>query len=117
MAARTLTYTINMAAPPKKLHVGLNTVAWNINTGTQAFGTLSDMYLLGKVPNGALITDADFRFGVTTQQAVHAALVLLVTDALGTLSAHATVIGRSQAASRSRSVSPTTEPFNTPLWR
>jgi hypothetical protein len=93
MAARTLTYTINMAAPPKKLHVGLNTVAWNINTGTQAFGTLSDMYLLGKVPNGALITDADFRFGVTTQQAVHAALVLLVTDALGTLSAHATVIG------------------------
>lgn len=92
MAARTLTYTVNMAATPKKTHVGLNTVPFSVTIPT-AFGTLSDMYLLGKVPNGALITDASIRFGATPQQAVHSALILLVTDALGTYSTHATIIG------------------------
>lgn len=93
MAARTLTYTINMAAPPKKLHAAVNVVPFHINTGTQVFGTLSDMYLLGKVPNGALVTDVDIRFGITPQQAAHFALLLLVTDADGTFSTHATLIG------------------------
>ena len=98
MAARTLTYTINMAATPKKLHVGLNTIPFNITIPT-AFGTLSDMYLLGKVPNGALVTDADIRFGITPNAAVHAALILMAVDALGTFSTIATLIGSMTATS------------------
>lgn len=92
MAARTLTYTIQMSQPPKRVHTGTNTIPFNITIPT-AFGTLSDMYLLGKVPNGALVTDADVRFGITPQQAVHAALILMAVDALGTFSTIATLIG------------------------
>lgn len=97
MAARTLTYTIQMSAPPKKVHIAENVIPFNIVTGT--FGTLSDMYLLGKIPNGALITGADIRFGITPQAAVHSALILLATDALGTFSTIATLIGSMTASS------------------
>lgn len=85
MAARTLTYTINMAASPKQIHVGVNQLAWDFNSGTGKLGTLSDMVLLGKVPTGALITGKFLRFGATgatggpTWQ-----LQLLAYDALGT---------------------------------
>jgi hypothetical protein len=93
MAARTMTYTINMAASPVKIIKGLNALPFDFNSGATKFGTLSDVALLGKIPNGALITDADIRFGVMPQQAAHFALLLLVTDADGTFSTLATLIG------------------------
>lgn len=93
MAARTLTYTINMSAPPKGAHIGLNVLPFDCNSGTTKWGTLSDMFLLGKIPNGAVITDADVRLGANAGAATHCALVLLATDAAGTFSTIATLIG------------------------
>lgn len=92
MAARTLTYTINMSASPKGEHVGLNVLPWDFNSGATKFGTLSDVVLLGKVPNGALITDANIRFGAETSAASHWSLVLLAIDAAGTFTTIATLI-------------------------
>ena len=93
MAARTLTYTINMSAPPKGAHIGLNILPFDCNSGTTKFGTLSDVFLLGKIPNGALITDVDIRFGANAAAAAHCALLLLATDGSGTFSSVATLIG------------------------
>lgn len=85
MAARTLTYTINMAAAPKAVHVGINQLAWSFNSGTTKVGTASDMILLGKVPTGALITAKNLRFGATGATAGPTwQLQLLAYDALGT---------------------------------
>jgi len=111
MAARTLTYTVNMAASPKALHAGENIVPWNINTGATKFGTLSDVFLLGKIPNKALITAADLRFGATKQDAAHFALELLCVEASGTFSTWATLIASMtasvNAAATFRTVQPT----------
>lgn len=95
MAARTLTYTVNMQATPKQVHVGTNTLAFDVNSGATKFGTLSDMALLGKIPNGALITSADLVLGAKKQDgaAYHAVMVLLAVDALGTYSTIATLVG------------------------
>ena len=98
MAGRTLTYTVNYAANPKAVHVGLNALAFDFNSGATKWGTLSDVVLLGKIPNGALITDVNIRFGATTSAAVHSALVLLGTDALGTFTTVATLIGSMTAS-------------------
>lgn len=94
MAAKTLTYTINMASQPKATHVGENVIAWDFNSGASKFGTISDVCLLGKVPNGALISQAAINFGAGPQTAgaAHYSLVLLVQDSLGTYSAYATLI-------------------------
>lgn len=98
MAARTLTYTINMAAPPRGLHVGMNVIPFDCNSGATKFGTLSDVFLLGKIPNGALITDVNIRFGAQASAAAHAALVLLGTDAGGTFTTVSTLIGSMTAS-------------------
>lgn len=94
MAAKTLTYTINMAGQPKAIHAGENVIAWDYNSGTSKLGTISDVVLLGKVPNGALVTQAAINFGAAPQTAggSHYQLVLLVQDSLGTYSAYATLI-------------------------
>lgn len=92
MAGRTLTYTMNMSASPKEAHVGLNVLPWDFNSGATKFGTLSDVLLLGKIPNGALIIDQDIRFGVSTAGAAHWQLLLLATEANGTFSTLATLI-------------------------
>ena len=94
MAARTLTYTINMAAAPKALHAGESVIAWDFNSGATKFGTLSDVLLLGKIPNGALITTQNLRFGAAPQTAggAHYALELLCIEANGTFSTWATLI-------------------------
>ena len=92
MAARTLTYTINMAAPAKAYHVGLNVIPFDCNSGATKFGTVSDVFLLGKIPNGALITDVNIRLGANAGTAAHCALVLLGIDALGTFTTMATLI-------------------------
>lgn len=98
MAARTLTYTINMAAPAKAAHRGLNTLPFDFNSGATKWGTLSDMVLLGKIPNGALLTDVNIRFGAEGTAAAHCALVLLGTDASGTFTTLATLIGSMTAS-------------------
>ena len=92
MAARTLTYTARMAETAQALHTGLNVLPFDFNSGATKLGTLSDVVLLGKVPNGALIVDMDIRFGVSAAAATHWALILLTTDALGTFSTLATLI-------------------------
>jgi hypothetical protein len=104
MAARTMTYTINMAGSPKGVHRGLNVIPFDFNSGATKFGTLSDMVLLGKVPNGALITDVDIRFGAAKQDNFHAALILMAVDALGTFSTIATLIGSMTASSTAAAV-------------
>jgi hypothetical protein len=111
MAAATYTYTINMAGSPKALHAGDNTLAWNFNGGASKVGTLSDVILLGKIPNGALIFNEEVRFGAVLMDAAHWGLVLLATEALGTYSIYATLIASmtasSTAATTYRSVIPT----------
>jgi hypothetical protein len=97
MAASTLTYTTNMSVA-KALHVGLNTIPFDFNSGASKIGTLSDVIILGKVPNGALITDCDVRMGVSGAAAIHWALVLLGTDALGTFTTVATLIASMTAS-------------------
>lgn len=97
MAARTLTYTANLGSNGlngnvKAVHVGTNVIPFDFNSGTTKFGTLSDVLLLGKVPNGALITQKSVRFGANANAAEHFALVLLVPEAGGTLSAYATLV-------------------------
>lgn len=93
MAARTLT-NVNYNAGPKQVHVGLNAVAWDFNSGATKFGTLSDMVFLAKIPNGALITDQDVIIGAKKQDgaAYTAGLILLAVEALGTLSQLAVLI-------------------------
>lgn len=93
MAAKTLTYTLNMNAVPKALHIGDNTLAFDVNSGAIKLGTLSDVVLLGKVPNGALITTKNIRFGAVSSTAGGTwQMQLLAVDAAGTYSAIATLI-------------------------
>lgn len=91
MAARTLTYTANMAAVPKNLHAGENTIVFDFNSGATKLGTVSDMVLLGKLPNKAVFTGADIRFGVQASAASTWTLLLLGTDADGTFTTIATL--------------------------
>lgn len=91
MAARTLTYTPNMALTPKSIVSGTNTVAWDFNSGATKFGTLSDTLLLGKIPNKAVVTQSNIRFGVSTAAAAHYSLLLYAIEAAGTFSLHATL--------------------------
>lgn len=91
MAARTLTYTINMGKPASQLHVGENVIPFAFNSGATKFGTVSDMALLGKIPNGALFTGADIYFGVQGSAASTWTLLMLTTDADGTFSTYATL--------------------------
>lgn len=104
MAARTLTYTINMAASPKAIHAGGNTLAWDFNSGATKFGTISDVLLLGKIPSGALIDMQAVRFGVTPQANAHFALELLCVESGGTFSLWATLIASMTASSTAAAV-------------
>lgn len=93
MAARTLTYTINMAGVPKARHSGVNTIAFDFNSGTTKLGTLSDVVLLGKVPSGALILGKHFNFGAVTSTAGATwQLQLLAVESAGTYSVYATLV-------------------------
>ncbi len=91
MAARTLTYTINMSGLPKATHIGPNTIAFDFNSGGTKLGTLSDMVLLGKIPNGALFTDGEIRFGIQASGTSTWTMLMLVQDALGTYSTYASL--------------------------
>lgn len=98
MAASTFTYTPRMSAQPAELHAGLNTIAFDFNSGATKCGTLSDVILLGKVPNGALITDVAIRFGAEGSAATHFTLLALAIEAAGTYSTLATVAGSMTAS-------------------
>lgn len=91
MAANTFTYTVNMSAQPKAPHTGEQVLPWDVLVGgSNKFGTLSDVLLLGKIPNGALINSAEFKL-TTLSEAAHFALVLLATEAAGSYSVFATL--------------------------
>ena len=50
------------------------------------------MILLGKIPNGSLITDVNVRTGASGAAAIHVNLQLLATEASGTFSVWGTLI-------------------------
>jgi hypothetical protein len=104
MAARTLTYTLNMAKPAQKLHAGVNVLPFAFNSGATKFGTVSDMALLGKIPNGALFTGADIQFGVQGNAASTWTLLMLVTDADGTFSTYATLASAASVTANASTV-------------
>lgn len=109
MAARTITYTAQMSQPPKAMYHGLNVIPFDFNSGAVKFGTVSDVLLLGKVPNGALITDFDIRLGANGSAATTFTVLLLATESggttlssIGTLSATiASITGATAAATYS----------------
>ena len=100
MSATTMTYTVNMAANPKKLHAGVCALAWDFNSGAVKFGTISDVLLLGKIPNGALLLAQEIRFGaVAGVTAQSFALLLAAQDSpTGTLSTYANLMGSLSAS-------------------
>lgn len=104
MAARTITYVVNMAKPAQNLHAGVNVIPFDINSGATKLGTVSDMVLLGKIPNGALFTGADIRFGVQTSAATTWTLLMLVTDADGTFSTYATLLSSGSVTANASTV-------------
>lgn len=106
MAAATFTYTANMAASPRGIHAGINHLEFDFNSGASKAGTLSDVILLGKIPNGAKLLISEVRFGASNAAAVHWQLLALVTEALGTYSTYATIID-------SMTASPTAATFRT----
>jgi hypothetical protein len=105
MAGTTMTYTLNMSSPARAVHIGVNHLEWDFNSGASKIGTLSDVILLGKIPNGAKILRTDVRFGASNAAAIHWQLLLLATEALGTYSTYATLID-------SMTASPTAVTFN-----
>lgn len=86
MAARTLTYTLNMSAPAGKVHAGVNAVTFACNSGATKFGTVSDMFLLGKIPNKSVVTGGGITFGVQGNAASTWTLLLLEDLGAGTFS-------------------------------
>lgn len=93
MAARTMTYTIGMNATPKATHTGPSILPFDFNSGTTKLGTLSDVVLLGRIPNGALIATKNIRFGATGATAGATwQLQLLAVEAQGTYSVFATIM-------------------------
>ncbi len=107
MAARTITYTVQMSQPPKGTHVGLNVVPFDFNSGATKFGTVSDVLLLGKIPNGAVLNEMDLRLGANGSAATTFTVLLLATESggttlssIGTYSANiASITGAAAAAS------------------
>ena len=91
MAARTLTYTLGMSGPISKNHVGGNTLTFDCNSGATKFGTVSDVFLLGRIPNGAVITGGAVTFGVQGNAASTFTLLLLSNEGNGTFSTLATL--------------------------
>lgn len=90
MAATTYTYTPQWNEPKAPI-TGTNTIPVDVLVGgTNKFGTLSDMLLLGKIPNKAVITDWYLNF-TTLAETQTMALVLLATEAAGSYSVYATL--------------------------
>ena len=91
MAARTLTYTMNMSMPAGRVTKGENVIVFDCNSGATKFGTVSDVFLLGKIPNGAIITGGAINFGVQGNAASTWTMLLLSDEGGGTFSTYATL--------------------------
>lgn len=91
MAARTLTYTLNMSGEIRANHVGVNVLSFDCNSGATKFGTVSDVFLLGKIPSGAVITGGGMNFGISGAAAATYTLLLLSDEGSGTYSILATL--------------------------
>ena len=91
MAARTLTYTANYGTV-RQPHSGITAVAWDFNSGATKFGTLSDMLLLGKIPNKSIVLEKELRMGANGAAATHLQLQLLAVEANGAFSLLANLI-------------------------
>lgn len=91
MAARTLTYTLNMSASPQAKHAGENVMTFDCNSGATKFGTVSDVFLLGKIPSGAVVTEVGLNFGVQGNAAATYSVLLLSDEGAGTFSVLATL--------------------------
>ena len=72
MAGITMTYTANMAEPARAVHAGVNALVFSFNSGATAFGSISDVALLGKLPPHCIVLPGStIRAGVSTAGAVH----------------------------------------------
>lgn len=91
MAARTLTYTLNMSGPIQGTHRGENVLTFDCNSGATKFATVSDVFLLGRVPSGSVVTGGSLRFGVNGNAAATFTLLLLSDEGSGTFSTYATL--------------------------
>jgi hypothetical protein len=103
MAGVTFTYTANMAEAARAVHSGINALTFSFNSGASKIGTVSDVVLLGKIPNGATVVDA-WITGVAASTAQKWQLsavnpgdftksggTLLIGDAAGTMTVVATL--------------------------
>jgi hypothetical protein len=90
MAARTLTVT-GYNASPKALHVGENVVPFDFNSGATKLGTVSDVLMICKLPNGAEFTGANIRFGAELSAATTWTAQIVGFDASGTSTVLATL--------------------------
>lgn len=91
MAGVTYTYTPQMSGQPKSPVAGVTSIPVDMLIGgTNKVGTISDVILLGKLPNKAVITDWYLNITTLAESAVWS-LVLLATEASGTFSTYATL--------------------------
>lgn len=89
--ATTFTYTPQMSSQPKAPVSGVTSIPVDMLIGgTNKFGSISDVVLLGKIPNGAVVTDWYFNITTLAESAVQS-LVLFATEAAGTFSVYATL--------------------------
>ena len=79
MAARTLTYTANMANAAASVHAGVNAVMFQFNSGTTKFGTQSDVALLGRLPPHCVVLGGYIRGKHLGENGMHG--LLLAVDA------------------------------------
>lgn len=73
-----------MVNPPMRNHVGDNTITFDVNSGANKFGSISDFYLLARIPNGAIVTDGAITFGVQKSAAQTFTMLVLGQDDGGT---------------------------------
>ena len=74
MAGVTFTYTANMAAPAPSAHTGVQAISFAFNSGAAKFGSISDVVLLGRIPNHATVVGGQIN-GKSTSAAIHCMLL------------------------------------------
>lgn len=74
MAAVTFTYTANMSAPAPSAHTGVQAITFQFNSGASKFGTLSDVVLLGRIPDQAVVVGGQIN-GTSAAAAIHCMLL------------------------------------------
>lgn len=104
MAGRTLTYTLNMSQSPGGLHAGVNTITFDVNSGTTKFGTASDVWLLGKIPHGAVVVGGAINFGIQANAAATFTMLLLSDEGAGTYSTLVALAGGTALTSNATTV-------------